>query len=56
MLKKIIKDNHFLSLSTHGLTALFGLLSFMLTARIYNTQDFGWWVLYLTGCLFRRNA
>ena len=52
MLKKIIKDNHFLSLSTHGLTALFGLLSFMLTARIYNTQDFGWWVLYLTGFSF----
>ena len=52
MLKKIIRDNHFLSLSTNGLTALFGLLSFMLLARVYEKQDFGWWVLYLTGFSF----
>lgn len=52
MIKKIIKDNHFLSLSTNGFTALFGLLSFMLVARVYDKQDFGWWVLYLTGFSF----
>ena len=52
MLKRIIRDNHFLSLSTNGFTALFGLLSFMLLARGYHKQDFGSWVLYLTGFSF----
>ncbi|MDN5211684.1 oligosaccharide flippase family protein [Fulvivirgaceae bacterium BMA12] len=52
MLKRILNDNHFLSLSTNGFTALFGLLSFMLIARVYDTLDFGWWVLYLAGFSF----
>lgn len=52
MFKKIIKDNHFLSLSTNGFNALFGLLSFMFIARAYDKQDFGLWILYLTGFSF----
>ncbi len=52
MIKKIIKNNHFLSLCSNGFTALFGLVSFMLIARVYEKEIFGLWVLYLAGFSF----
>ncbi len=52
MLKKIVNNNHFLSLCSNGFTALFGLLSFMLIARVYEKEIFGLWVLYLSGFSF----
>ncbi|MDN5200204.1 oligosaccharide flippase family protein [Fulvivirgaceae bacterium BMA10] len=52
LVKKIIENRHFLALATHGFAALFGLVTFMTIARVYDKADFGQWVLYLTGYSF----
>ena len=47
-LKKIIREKNISSLVTNVVTALVGLLSFMLLTRQLTKGDFGVWVLYIT--------
>lgn len=49
LIKHIVKEDNFLSLSGNGLVALFGFGSFMILARTLSIELFGEWVLFIAG-------
>lgn len=51
-IKHIIREENFLSLAGNLLTALFGIATFAIMARSRNTDEFGQWVLFVTGGSF----
>ncbi|OBY63864.1 hypothetical protein [Polaribacter reichenbachii] len=52
MLKKIIKEDNFLSLAGNVVIALLGISGFALLARTLSIDVFGEWVLFITGGSF----
>jgi len=52
LVKKIIKEKNFLSLTANMSVAVFGFLSFMLLTRSLEKNYFGEWVLFITASNF----
>lgn len=52
MLKKIVREDNFLSLTGNLVIALLGISGFALLARILSLDVFGQWVLFVTGGSF----
>ncbi|WP_339660593.1 hypothetical protein [uncultured Polaribacter sp.] len=52
MLKKIVKEDNFLSLTGNLVIAILGISGFALLARILSLDVFGEWVLFITGGSF----
>lgn len=52
ILNKTIYNKNFLSLAGNGVSALFGLIVFMLLARTFSADVFGEWVIYLSTATF----
>ncbi len=55
MIKRILniaKEKNMQSLAGNMLTAVFGVLTFMVLTRSFNKELFGEWILYLTGATF----
>jgi O-antigen/teichoic acid export membrane protein len=49
LIKKILKEDNFLSLSGNLVIAVFGFAGFALLARSLSTHDFAQWVLFVSG-------
>jgi O-antigen/teichoic acid export membrane protein len=51
-LKKIVREDNFLSLAGNLTIAIFGITSFALLARSYSVSEFGQWVLFISAGSF----
>jgi len=52
LIKKLRANKNVLSLAGNAASAVFGLLSFSLLARSFNSEVFGEWVIYITSATF----
>jgi O-antigen/teichoic acid export membrane protein len=52
LIKRITKENNFLSLASNGLVAGFGVLGIIILTRSLSKDSFGEWILFLTGTSF----
>ena len=52
LIKKILKENNFLSLSGNLIFAAFGFVAFLILTRSLNKFEFGQWVIYITLATF----
>ena len=52
LIKRLTKENNFLSLASNGLVAAFGVLGIIILTRSLSKDSFGEWILYLTGMSF----
>ena len=52
LIRKILRENNFLSLSGNVIFAVFGLVSFLLLSRSLSKYDFGQWIIYITFATF----
>lgn len=48
LVKKVIKEKHFLSLSANFISAVLGFITFLILVRSLNKDSFGEWVLFIT--------
>ena len=52
LIKKLIREDNFLSLAGNLLIAIFGLCGFAILARMLSIEVFGEWVLFIAGASF----
>jgi len=52
LIKRLAKENNFLSLASNGLVAAFGVLGIIILTRSLSKDSFGEWILFLTGTSF----